>query len=192
MNEEKVTDIVMELINEIGEDVEREGLVDTPKRMARMYKELFKGYKRSEKPNITTFDNGKDGLTYDQLVLDTGNFYSMCEHHMMPFFGKYWFAYIPSPKGKIIGLSKIARVVDYYSSRMQIQERLGVQIVDEIEKSLEGTTLGIAIVMKAKHLCKSMRGIKKEGFMTTIELRGVFKEKPEARAELMSMIKLEE
>ena len=117
--------LIRELLTYIGEDPDRPGLVGTPDRILRMWREIFRGYDPAQHPKITTFDNGVDGLTYDNMVVDCGNFYSMCEHHMMPFFGKYVFAYIPNPKGKILGLSKIGRVVDYYSSALRMgQKRL--------------------------------------------------------------------
>jgi len=149
-----------------------------------MWKELFRGYDPEQKPKITVFDNGADGLVYDNMVIDTGDFYSQCEHHMVPFFGQYWFAYVPDKK--ILGISKVARVVDYYSAKLQVQERLVKEVLDEIEKQVQ--PLGIALVMKGEHLCKTMRGVKKKGFMVTSDLRGVFKAKPEARAEFMRFV----
>lgn len=189
MNDIIIQKQIQDIFHSIGENPERDGLKDTPKRMINMWKEIFRGYDEIHKPKITTFDNGKDGIVYDNMIIDTGNFYSICEHHFMPFFGKYYFAYIPNPKGKIIGLSKVARVVDYYSARMQIQERLVSDIVNEINKALgdENSCLGIAFVMKGEHLCKTMRGVKKQGQMTTSKLTGVFKDS-NTRMEFMNII----
>lgn len=182
---------IKEILASIGENPEREGLKGTPDRIARMFKEIFRGYDPSQKPKITTFQNGADGITYDNMVIDEGNFYSCCEHHMMPFFGHYWFAYIPNPKGKILGISKIGRVVDYCGARLQVQERLVHDVVTMLEDALgsENPPLGIALVMKGEHLCKTMRGAKKQGIMTSSFLTGMFKESPEVRAEFMQFVK---
>lgn len=183
----KLQRLIKEVLREIGENPEREGLLDTPKRVAKMFCEIYRGYKEHEKPNITVFSNNNDGIEYDQMITDRGYFFSQCEHHMMPFFGDYYFAYIPNKK--VIGLSKIARLVDYYSAKLQVQERLTIQIVDELEKALEPK--GIALIMKGRHLCKEMRGVKKHNAeMTTSEMRGVFKKDEKARAEFLSLIKL--
>jgi len=183
MNEKEK--LVKEMLIHIGENPDREGLRETPLRIVKMWDEIFKGYDEKQKPKITTFKNGSDGIIYDQMVIDTGDFFSMCEHHMMPFFGKYWFAYIPDKK--IIGLSKIARLVDYYSSKLQIQERLVKEIVDEIENKIKPK--GIVLVIKGEHLCKTARGAKKKGEMICSEVRGIFRTKPEVRAEFFSLIK---
>lgn len=169
---------IKKILSWIGENPEREGLRGTPDRVVRMWKELYRGYDMAQKPKITVFPNGSDGIAYDQMIIDSGNFYSTCEHHMMPFFGKYYFAYIPSEKGLILGLSKVARVVDYFSARLQIQERLGSDIVEYLWSSLDNDLppLGMAIVLQGEHLCKSMRGVRKKGLMTTAYLKGVFKQ----------------
>lgn len=200
-SETGIEEHITRIFEYIGEDPNRKGLLDTPKRVVKMYGEIFRGYDKKQKPNITVFDNGSDGIVYDQMITDTGNYYSHCEHHMIPFFGQYWFAYIPNPKGMILGLSKVARVVDYHSAKMQIQERLVQDIVNDLWNSLvvefngyetikDRSPLGMALVMKGEHLCKSMRGVKKKGTMTTSDLRGVFKEKIEARQEFFNLIKL--
>jgi len=183
---------IKELLDLIGEDSNRQGLIDTPKRVAKMYKEIFRGYTKEQFPKITIFDNGTDGVVYDQMITDTGNYYSHCEHHMVPFFGQYWFAYIPNPKGKILGLSKVARVVDYFSAKLQIQERLVQDIITALWNSLDGENkpLGMALIMKGEHLCKTMRGAKKKGTMTTSCLRGVFKDQVETRKEFFDLINL--
>lgn len=174
-----------EMLTFIGEDPYREGLLETPKRVVKMWKELYRGYDIEQKPKITVFDNENDGVKYDQMIIDTGYFFSQCEHHMVPFFGQYWFAYIPDKK--ILGLSKVARIVDFFSAKLQVQERLVKEIVDEIEKEVQ--PLGIALVLKGRHLCKEMRGIKKYGGeMITSDLRGVFREDSKVREEFMRFI----
>lgn len=185
-----VEDNIIRLLEYIGEDPNREGLKGTPDRIIRMWKEIFRGYDPMQKPKITTFENGKDGLIYDNMVIDEGNFYSMCEHHAMPFFGHYWFAYIPNPKGKILGISKIGRVVDYCAARLQIQERLVSDVVKMLTNALgeENPPLGVAMVMKGEHLCKTMRGVKKKGIMTSSYLEGAFKEDSQVRAEFMQLV----
>lgn len=179
--------LIRDLLNYIGEDPNRPGLIGTPDRIIRMWREIFRGYDPNQHPKITTFDNGEDGLTYDNMVVDTGTFYSMCEHHMMPFFGSYVFAYIPNPKGKILGLSKIGRVVDYHSARLQVQERLVADIVEDITLALgtENPPLGVALIMQGEHLCKTMRGVKKPGLMSACRLDGLFRENSSVRAEFM-------
>lgn len=180
--------LVRDLLIYIGENPDRPGLIGTPDRILRMWREIFRGYDPAQHPRITTFDNGKDGITYDNMIIDKGDFYSMCEHHMMPFFGKYVFAYIPNPKGKIIGLSKIGRVVDYHAAKLQIQERLVSEIVEDIADALgrENPPLGIALFMQGEHLCKTMRGPKKHGQMSCCVLAGIFKDEPQARAEFLN------
>ena len=182
---------IRDILEQIGENPMREGLIDTPKRVAKMYREIFYGYDENRKPTVTTFDNGSDGLVYNEMIIDTGKFYSHCEHHMVPFFGKYWFAYIPSPSGKLIGLSKVARLVDYHSARLQIQERLVNDIVLDIDTALGSSNppLGMGIVIEATHLCKVMRGVKKEGVMRTTKLIGVLKDDIGARTEFLNSIK---
>lgn len=189
-NQSQIEFCIQEMLALIGEDNQREGLVGTPNRIARMFKEIFRGYDPEQKPKITTFENGKDGIVYDNMVIDEGDFYSMCEHHMMPFFGRYWFAYIPNPKGKILGISKIGRVVDYCSAKLQIQERLVHEIVDMLSDALgsENPPLGIALVMEGEHLCKTMRGAKKKGVMKSSYLTGLFKTDAQLRSEFLNLI----
>lgn len=188
---EDVTIAIKTIFDYIGEDKGRNGLQGTPDRVIRMFEEIFRGYDPAKKPKITTFQNGEDGIVYDNMVVDEGDFYSCCEHHMMPFFGHYWFAYIPNPKGKILGISKIGRVVDYCSARLQIQERLVHDVVEMLQEALgdENPPLGIALVMKGEHLCKTMRGAKKKGLMTSSFLTGAFRDNVSARNEFMSSIK---
>ena len=157
-----------------------------------MFKEIYRGYDPNQKPKITTFPNGTDGITYDSMVIDHGDYYSQCEHHMKDFFGKYWFAYIPAPKGRILGLSKIGRVVDYCAARLQLQERLGQDIVrmlkEELTKNGEPEPLGIALVMKGRHMCKESRGARKKGIMTTTIIEGAFRDDPIVREEFMHQV----
>lgn len=185
-----IEDSIREIFHHIGENPERAGLIDTPARIVKMWKEIYRGYDPAQKPKVTTFQNGTDGIVYDGMIVDTGTFYSTCEHHMLPFFGKYWFAYIPNPHGRIIGLSKIARVVDYCSARLQIQERLVSDIVKEIEKALgeNNKPFGIALMMEGEHLCKTMRGAKKQGKMAASVLTGAFKESVATRSEFMQFV----
>lgn len=187
---EEIEQHIRAILSLIGEDPARPGIQGTPDRVARMYQEIFRGYDPEQKPRITTFDNGTDGLFYDDMVIDEGDFYSMCEHHMMPFFGHYWFAYIPNPKGKILGISKVGRVVDYCAARLQIQERLVRDVVQMLTEALgdENPPLGVAMVMKGEHLCKTMRGAKKKGMMTSSFLTGVFRKRTATRAEFMSFV----
>jgi len=192
MSSENVERLWKELLLEIGENPNREGLIDTPKRIAKMYKELFRGYDLKQRPKVTNFDNGKDGIVYDEMILDEGDFYSFCEHHVIPFFGKYYFAYIPNPNGKILGLSKVARVVDFYTAKLQIQERLVSDVVEYIwsELSKDGNQpLGMALIIKGEHLCKTMRGAKKKGLMTCSYMKGAFKESNITRNEFLNLIK---
>ena len=190
MTKRQVEKHIRAIFEYIGEDPDRLGLIGTPDRIARMWGEIFRGYDPSRAPKITTFQNGADGLVYDNMVVDTGDFYSMCEHHMMPFFGHYWFAYIPHPQGKILGISKIGRVVDYCAARLQIQERLVSDIVGMLSAALgeEYPPLGIALVMTGEHLCKTMRGAKKKGTMTSSYLTGLFKTDSALRAEFMNFV----
>ena len=171
---------VRTILSYIGDNPEREGLKGTPERIVRMWKELFRGYDPEQAPKITTFPNGKDGLSFNSIVADSGNYYSMCEHHMMPFFGKYWFAYIPNSEGSILGISKIGRVIDYCAARLQVQERLAQDVVTMIVDALgkEHPPLAVGIIMEGEHLCKTMRGVKKQG-----KMRSSFY-LPELRAEL--------
>ena len=184
----KVEEIIRDALIQIGEDPDREGLVGTPDRIARMWKEIFRGYDPKQQPKVTTFSND---MRSEDMVFDTGDYYSMCEHHMMPFFGKYYFAYIPSPTGRILGISKIARVVGYCAARLQLQERLARDIVGMLSQALGGHHQGMALVMKGTHLCKTMRGVKSQGEMTVSYLTGFFKEDDKARQEFYKLIDLQ-
>ena len=188
--EQRIAQLVEELLGLIGENAQRTGLKETPQRVARMLGEIYRGYDPAQKPKITTFPNGEDGIVYDSMVVDTGDFYSCCEHHMMPFFGKYYFAYLPHPKGKILGISKIGRVVDYCAAKLQVQERLTHEVVEMLAQALDGEypPLGIALVMRGEHLCKTMRGARKKGEMVSSYLTGMFQTDSAVRAEFMNIV----
>ena len=174
---------VRELLIALGEDPERDGLRETPDRVARSYAEIFRGLR--EKPDevlSTTFDLGHDELV---LVKDI-EVYSTCEHHLVPFHGVAHVGYIPSRDGRITGLSKIARLVDVYAKRPQVQERLTTQIAEAMERVLQPR--GVIVVVECEHLCMSMRGVRKPGARTvTSAVRGGLRE-PATRAEVMSLI----
>ena len=180
-----------ELLEFIGDDPDRVGLKETPERMLRMFAEMFRGYDPAQKPQITTFPNGLDGIIYDNMVVDSGTFYSVCEHHCRTFFGEYWFAYLPNPKGRILGLSKIGRVVDYCASRLQVQERLVHDVVEMLTEALgeENPPLGMALMMRGRHMCKESRGARKSGEMTTTCLTGAFRKSDRVRAEFLSYVR---
>lgn len=187
-------DVVRAMLTIIGEDPKREGLKDTPARVVKMWNELFRGYRKDLLPKVTTFNNGSDGILYDQMIMDQGDFHATCEHHMVPFSGNFFFAYIPNKEGKILGLSKVARVVDYFSAKLQVQERLTHEIVEYLWEILcdknvcEYPPLGMALMMEAEHLCKSMRGVKKKGKMRTTKLKGIIKEDIKARTEFLGWV----
>lgn len=187
-NTEDIKSAIKALLIAIGENPDRDGLKGTPDRIMRMWKEIFRGYDPAQKPKITTFLN-KEGIS--DLVFDTGNYYSMCEHHILPFFGKYYFAYIPNPKGRILGISKIARVVGYCAARLQLQERLARDIVNMLSAALNDDALGFAIVMRGKHLCKTMRGVRNDGNMSVAHFTGLFEKNPELKREFYKLIDLQ-
>lgn len=193
MNEERTRQLIVEILREVGENPSREGLKDTPDRMVRMFKEIFRGYDSNQAPKITTFPNGQDGMRFDSMVIDSGSYYSLCEHHCRTFFGTYHFAYLPHPNGKILGISKVGRVVDYCASRLQVQERLCADIVDMLSKALAdkngNNPLGMAIIMTGRHMCKESRGSRKQGEMTSSYLTGIFKENAALRNEFLSLCK---
>ena len=188
VSQQELLDAIRTIMLAIGENPEREGLQETPARIARMYQEIFRGYDPERKPAITTFTNSAHT---SEMVFDSGEYYSMCEHHMLPFFGKYYFAYVPNPDGRILGISKVARVVSYCAARLQLQERLCREIIDMLSEALDGCAGGFAIVMKGKHLCKSMRGIRNDGDMTVSHFTGCFKEDAQLRNEFFSMIHMQ-
>lgn len=167
----------------LGEDVTREGLLDTPKRVIKSWGEIYKGYNQKPEDILTTF--AADG--YDQIVLLKDiELYSMCEHHMLPFFGKAHVAYIPGKK--VIGISKLARLVDIYARRLQIQERIGDQVTSALMEHLQ--PLGAACIIEATHMCMRMRGVAKQNsIMTTSSIKGVFMDNPAAKSELMELLR---
>ena len=172
-----------QLIEGVGEDPSREGLVKTPARAAKALEYLTRGYQQSveEVVNKAIFESDNDQMI---LVKDI-ELYSLCEHHILPFFGKCHIGYIPN--GKIIGLSKVARIVDVYARRLQVQENLTKQIADDIMKYTEG--LGVAVVIEAKHLCMMMRGVEKQNsVMKTSCMLGAFRNEASTRAEFLSLI----
>lgn len=185
MDKGKIERAVRDILEAIGEDPDREGLIDTPKRVAKMYEEIFSGIGKNPEDDLQVFfqESGHEELI---LVKDIP-FYSCCEHHLVPFFGKAHIGYIPR-KGKLTGLSKLARVVETVAKRPQLQERFTTQIVDALEKQLH--PLGIIVVVEAEHMCMTMRGVKKPGSKTvTSGVRGVFETDSKSRAEALQLIK---
>ncbi len=180
----RIAKAVREILEAIGEDPDRDGLVDTPERVARMYAEICSGIHEEPGEHLTvTFEASHDEMV---LVRDIP-IYSMCEHHMVPFIGKAHVAYIPGKDGRITGLSKIARLVEGFSRRLQVQEKLTVQIADAMEETLEPR--GVMVVIEAEHLCMSMRGVQKSGSTTvTSAVRGLFRENVATREEAMRFV----
>jgi len=171
------------IITEIGEDVSREGLLDTPKRAAKAFKFLNNGYDKTleEVLNGAIFEAD----TEDMVIVKDIELYSLCEHHLLPFIGKCHIAYIPD--GKVLGLSKLARIVDMYARRLQIQEKLTKQIADAVKVAIGAK--GVAVVVEAKHLCMMMRGVEKQNsVMTTSVMTGIFREDRSTRMEFLNLI----
>ncbi len=176
-------EIVHQLLHAIGEDPTREGLQRTPERVARMYQELLAGYH----VDPHTLINGAlfDVAYSEMVVVKEIEFYSLCEHHMLPFFGQAYVAYTPSDK--VVGLSKIPRIVEMFARRLQVQERMTQQIAELIDETLQ--PLGVGVVIQGQHMCSMMRGVKKAGAsMITSALLGSFKDNPQTRAEFMAHI----
>lgn len=184
-NDTSAQDTVVRMMQAIGEDVNRQGLQETPKRVVKAWEEWFKGYHMKAEDLMKTFEDGAEKV--DEMVLLTEiPVFSHCEHHITPFIGVAHVAYIPN--GKIVGLSKIVKVVEMFSRRLQVQERLTNQIADCIVEHLD--PLGVAVVIKAKHFCMATRGVKSPNVDTTTSaVRGVFKDKPEVRAEFFSLLR---
>ena len=178
----RIEKAVREILLAVGEDVEREGLKKTPERVARMYTELLAGMQKDPEKHLRSVFTEN----YEEIVLLRGvPFYSICEHHLMPFIGQAHVAYLPS--GRILGISKLARIVDCFARRLQAQERLTYQIADFIMNKLKPH--GVAVVLEASHSCMTIRGIKKPGsVMVTSALRGIFKRDPRSRSEIMSLM----
>ncbi len=179
---ERIEKAVREILTAIGEDVGREGLKATPARVAAMYQELLAGTREDPAQHAQTVFNED----YDEIVLLRDiPFYSICEHHLMPFIGVGHVAYLPA--GVVLGVSKLARIVDCFARRLQVQERLTEQIADFIMKSVK--PMGVAVVLEASHSCMTIRGIKKPGsVMVTSSVRGIFRKDPRSRSEVMSLI----
>jgi len=183
-DEEKIRRAVEEIIDAIGEDKNREGLLETPRRFAEMYTELFMGM------NMDPVEELKVGYELghrEMVILKDIPFYSMCEHHLLPFYGIVHIGYIPNKEGRVVGISKLARVVEIIAKRPQIQERMATDIADTIVKGLSPD--GVGVVIQAEHMCMTMRGIKKPGAsVLTSALRGTFRSRSDSRAEFFSLI----
>lgn len=175
---------VRQILLAIGEDPDRDGLRDTPERVARFYAEVLSGDGRDGEEHLSvTFES-----SYDEIVMVRDiSLYSLCEHHLTPFLGKAHVAYMPNEKGTITGLSKLARLVEVYARRLQVQERMTVQIADELERVLQPR--GVMVVIEAEHLCMSMRGVRKPGSITvTSAVRGIFRSDAATRQEAMRLL----
>ena len=182
VDQEKIREAVKLLLEGIGEDTGREGLLETPDRIARMYSEIFSGMEETAGEHLSkvfTVENNEMVLEKDIV------FYSMCEHHMMPFYGKAHVAYIPD--GRVVGLSKLARTVEVYARRLQIQERMTGQIADAIMQELKPQ--GVMVVLEAEHMCMTMRGVKKSGSSTvSMAVRGIFEQDAHLQNRFLQMI----
>ncbi len=184
IDQERIAAAVREILFAIGEDPDRDGLLDTPNRVARMYAEVCAGLHQEPSEHLATmFEADHDEMV---MVRDIP-MYSLCEHHLIPFIGKAHVAYIPNRSGNVIGLSKIARLVDGYAKRPQVQERLTRQVADALEEHLQPR--GVLVVMEAEHLCMSMRGVRKAGSSTvTSSVTGIFRANVATRAEAMRFL----
>ena len=183
-DEAKIRKAVTSIIKAIGEDPKRQGLVDTPKRVAEMYAELFMGLTIDPREELTVgFEEGHR----EMVMLRDIPFYSMCEHHLLPFYGVTHIGYIPNDAGRVVGISKLARVVEIVARRPQLQERMTSQIADAIVDGIKPD--GVGVVIQAEHMCMVMRGIKKPGStIVTSAVRGTFRSKPTTRAEFFSLL----
>jgi GTP cyclohydrolase I len=184
IDEVKIKAAVSQLIKAIGEDPQREGLVDTPRRVAEMYTEIFSGIGQDPKSELSVgFEEGHR----EMVIVRDIPFYSMCEHHLLPFYGVAHVGYIPNQEGRVVGASKLARVVEIVSKRLQLQERMTSTIADDIMQAIRPD--GVAVVIQAEHLCMIMRGIKKPGSaLVTSALRGVFRDRLATRNEFFSLL----
>ena len=184
LQDSSTEEIYRELLRRIGEDPSRDGLLKTPDRMERSLQYLTRGYQQSPNDILrgALFD-----VDYDEMVIVRDiEFYSLCEHHMLPFFGKAHVAYIP--KGKVIGLSKVARLVDVFARRLQVQERMTRQVADAIVEAIRPR--GVAVILEAQHLCMMMRGVEKQSSMTTTSaMLGAFRDQPQTRNEFLSLVR---
>ncbi|MDO8687401.1 MAG: GTP cyclohydrolase I FolE [Dehalococcoidales bacterium] len=183
-DEAEIRQAVTSIIKAIGEDPQREGLTETPRRVAEMYAELFMGLNMDPKAELTVgFEEGHR----EMVILKDIPFYSMCEHHLLPFYGVTHIGYIPNTDGRVVGASKLARVVEIIAHRPQLQERMTSQVANAIDEALNPA--GVAVVIQAEHLCMTMRGIKKPGSnVITSALRGSFRRRAASRAEFFSLI----
>jgi len=182
MDNKKIEEGVKLILEGIGEDVKREGLRDTPKRVAKAYNEIFRGYETDPKSVITTFEEENHK---EMVIVKDIPFYSCCEHHMVPFHGKAHIGYIPN--GKLVGLSKMARMLDLFGRRLQVQERLTSQVADTLMELLKPQ--GVMVVIEAEHLCMSMRGVNRPGHCTvTSAVRGCFSSNDTVRAEFLRLL----
>ena len=180
----RIMSAVTSIIEAIGEDPEKEGLVDTPRRVAEMYAELFMGLDVDPREELAV---GYELGHREMVIVRDIPFYSMCEHHLLPFYGVAHIGYIPDANGRVVGLSKLARVVEIVTKRPQIQERVTTDIADAIMDGLKPS--GVAVVVQAEHMCMIMRGVKKPGSnIITSALRGTFRSKTKTRAEFFSLI----
>lgn len=184
MDKERIENAVREILFAIGENPDREGLENTPTRIAKMFEEIFSGVSEDPAKHLEVFFQNEK---YEELVLVKDiPFYSVCEHHLVPFFGKAHVAYLPK-NGKLTGLSKLARVVETVAKRPQLQERITATVADTLMDKLQ--PYGVIVVIEAEHMCMTMRGVKKPGSKTiTSAVRGTFRTDPKSRAEVMSMI----
>lgn len=184
MDKERIQNAVREILIAVGEDPDREGLLETPKRVANMYEEIFAGLTEDPKQHIKLFNEQSND---EMVIVKYIPFYSMCEHHLLPFFGKAHIGYIPSDN-KIIGLSKLARIVDNFAKKPQVQERLTSDIADFLNDNLQPK--GVAVIMEAEHMCMTMRGARAAGSKTqTSALRGIMRTDAKTRAEVLSLLK---
>lgn len=184
MDKERIQNAVREILIAVGEDPDREGLLETPKRVANMYEEIFAGLTEDPKQHIKLFNEQSND---EMVIVKDIPFYSMCEHHLLPFFGKAHIGYIPSDN-KIIGLSKLARIVDNFAKKPQVQERLTSDIADFLNNNLQPK--GVAVIMEAEHMCMTMRGARAAGSKTqTSALRGIMRTDAKTRAEVLSLLK---
>ena len=184
MDKERIQNAVREILIAVGENPDREGLLETPKRVANMYEEIFAGLTEDPKQHIKLFNEQSND---EMVIVKDIPFYSMCEHHLLPFFGKAHIGYIPSDN-KIIGLSKLARIVDNYAKKPQVQERLTSDIADFLNDNLQPK--GVAVIMEAEHMCMTMRGARAAGSKTqTSALRGIMRTDAKTRAEVLSLLK---
>jgi len=184
INQAEIKSAVTSILKAIGENPDREGLKDTPKRVAEMYAELFMGLEMNPKEALTVgFEEGHR----EMVILRDIPFHSMCEHHLLPFYGVVHVGYLPNASGRVVGASKLARVVEIFAKRPQIQERMTTQIADAIVDGLQPD--GVGVIVQAEHLCMIMRGIKKPGStIVTSALRGVMRNRKEPRAEFFSLL----